>query len=94
MRALAPGTVFALLDVPRAVLEQRLTQRQGHYMPASQLDSQLATLEAPAVGGARHRARRRAEHPENEPGVTVVDGVQTVEALAAQVAALVTGAVD
>jgi gluconokinase len=27
------------------VLEQRLAQRHGHFMPASLLDSQLATLE-------------------------------------------------
>ena len=34
------------LEVPPAVLRDRLRHRQGHYMPASLLDSQLATLEA------------------------------------------------
>ena len=36
---------FVQLDVPRDVLEQRLAHRHGHFMPASLLDSQLATLE-------------------------------------------------
>ncbi len=53
-RALQPrdapaGTVrFVLLDVPEAVLRSRLEHRVGHYMPASLLGSQLATLERPA----------------------------------------------
>jgi gluconokinase len=34
-----------LLDVDAAILRDRLTSRQGHYMPASLLESQLATLE-------------------------------------------------
>ncbi|MBV1838082.1 gluconokinase [Acetobacter estunensis] len=38
---------FLLLNVPRDVLEQRLKGRKGHFMPASLLDSQLATLEPP-----------------------------------------------
>ncbi len=36
---------FAFLDVPVDVLRERLRARRGHYMPASLLDSQLATLE-------------------------------------------------
>ncbi len=36
---------FAHVDTPREVLEQRLRDRKGHYMPGSLLDSQLATLE-------------------------------------------------
>jgi gluconokinase len=40
-----PSVWFAHVDVPRGVLEQRLTARKGHYMPPSLLDSQLATLE-------------------------------------------------
>lgn len=35
------------LDPPRALLEQRLTARTGHYMNPKLLDSQLATLEVP-----------------------------------------------
>jgi gluconokinase len=40
-----PSVRFVYLDVPRDVLEERLGGRQGHYMPASLLDSQLGTLE-------------------------------------------------
>lgn len=42
-----PDVLFALLDGPREVLESRVDHRQGHFMPASLLDSQLATLERP-----------------------------------------------
>ena len=45
LRAAAPGVVFVHVDVPRAVLEERLARRTGHYMPASLLASQLDTLE-------------------------------------------------
>jgi gluconokinase len=38
---------FVFLDVPAAVLRQRLRQRQGHFMTDALLDSQLATLEPP-----------------------------------------------
>ena len=41
---------WVLLDGDPAVLRARLTDRQGHYMKASMLDSQLATLERPAYG--------------------------------------------
>jgi gluconokinase len=51
-----PGTLFVLLDVDRPELERRLHARKGHYMPASLLESQLATLEP--LGA-------------DEPGVTV-----------------------
>ncbi len=78
LRELAPGSLFALLDVPRDVLEQRLARRTGHYMPASLLDSQLATLE-PAAEGER---------------VVRLDGVQSIAALATQVAALMAEAPD
>ena len=40
-----PWVWFVHLDVPRAVLEARIQARTGHFMPASQLDSQLRTLE-------------------------------------------------
>jgi gluconokinase len=39
---------FVHLKGDRATLVARLTARPGHYMPASLLDSQLATLEEPA----------------------------------------------
>jgi carbohydrate kinase (thermoresistant glucokinase family) len=43
--AAAPGTVFVHLHGSRVVLDERLGNRKGHFMPASLLDSQLATLE-------------------------------------------------
>jgi gluconokinase len=39
---------FVHLTGPRAVLEQRLKARRGHFMPPTLLDSQLAALEPPA----------------------------------------------
>lgn len=36
---------FVLLSAPRELLVARLKLRTGHFMPASLLDSQLATLE-------------------------------------------------
>jgi gluconokinase len=38
---------FILLEAPLAELARRLESRRGHFMPASLLDSQLATLERP-----------------------------------------------
>jgi len=41
---------WVLLDGDPAVLRERITGRQGHYMKADMLDSQLATLERPTYG--------------------------------------------
>ena len=38
---------FVHLTGDRALIAQRLSQRVGHFMPATLLDSQLATLEVP-----------------------------------------------
>lgn len=38
---------WVYLQVPSEVLQQRLLQRKGHYMPVTLLASQLATLELP-----------------------------------------------
>ena len=43
---------FMLLDTTREELLRRLAHRSGHYMPASLLDSQLATLERPEADEA------------------------------------------
>ena len=43
---------FVFLAADRSLLSVRLAQRAGHYMPASLLDSQLATLEAPSMDEA------------------------------------------
>jgi gluconokinase len=45
IRAAAPSTEFILLSADPSVLEKRLVQRPGHFMPASLLASQLETLE-------------------------------------------------
>ena len=44
----APGVVVAWLDVPRAVLAERLAGRRGHVAGPDLLPSQLATLEPPS----------------------------------------------
>jgi carbohydrate kinase (thermoresistant glucokinase family) len=41
---------WVFLDGSRALLEKRLEGRHDHYMKASMLDSQLATLEKPTYG--------------------------------------------
>lgn len=45
LRQAAPGAFFALLNGSRDVLAARVAARHHEYMPASLLDSQLATLE-------------------------------------------------
>jgi gluconokinase len=48
MLSAAAGQVhFVFLDVPREVVVERVRQRIGHFMPASQVADQFATLEAP-----------------------------------------------
>lgn len=47
LRAVVPDLRIAYLNAPRDVVLARLAQRQGHFMPASLLDSQFATLEIP-----------------------------------------------
>lgn len=50
LRQIAGPLRFLHLDAPREVIATRLAERQGHFMPASLLDSQLATLEPLAPG--------------------------------------------
>ncbi|GHE01953.1 gluconokinase [Streptomyces alanosinicus] len=45
LRAAAPGIVFVHLTGDRKLIEDRMTQRRGHFMPTALLDSQLATLQ-------------------------------------------------
>jgi gluconokinase len=53
LAAASPGAIrFVFLDAPVEVVRARLAARRGHYMPASLLDSQLATLERPEPGEA------------------------------------------
>jgi len=52
LRANAHRLRFVYLHGSAALLEQRLQQRSGHYMPASLLQSQLDTLEPPGADEA------------------------------------------
>ncbi|WP_329132716.1 gluconokinase [Streptomyces sp. NBC_00670] len=45
LRAAAPGVVFVHLSGDRALIEDRMSHRQGHFMPTALLDSQFATLQ-------------------------------------------------
>ncbi|SEQ83317.1 gluconate kinase, SKI family [Streptomyces sp. yr375] len=45
LRAAAPGIVFVHLAGDRALIEDRMRQRRGHFMPTALLDSQFATLQ-------------------------------------------------
>jgi gluconokinase len=45
LRAVAPGTVFVHLTGDRALIANRMSRRQGHFMPAALLDSQFAALQ-------------------------------------------------
>jgi gluconokinase len=67
LRAAAPNLLFVHLAVPREVLLARM-RRRTHFMPASLLESQLATLELLAA---------------DEPGFTL-DAAAGVDAVAAQ----------
>jgi gluconokinase len=57
---------FVFLDGSKALLTQRMGNREGHFMPTSLLESQLATL----------------ERPDSEAGVVVVDIDNTPETIA------------
>ena len=48
LRAAARDLRFVFLRGERTLIAQRLAGRTGHYMPASLLESQLATLEEPS----------------------------------------------
>ena len=66
----APATVFVHLTGSRELLASRMGKRSDHFMPATLLDSQLATLEPLAA---------------DEPGVTV-DIVDDPDEIVAEVA--------
>ncbi len=68
LRAAAGPTLrFVFLRGERATLAARLTARKHHFMPASLLDSQLATL----------------EEPTSEAGVCTIDVEATPDAIVA-----------
>ncbi|MDT0437520.1 MULTISPECIES: gluconokinase [Streptomyces] len=45
LRAAAPDVVFVHLSGDRALIEERMAHRRGHFMPTALLDSQFATLQ-------------------------------------------------
>jgi len=50
IRESAPEALFVLLTVDESTLTDRVANRQGHFMPASLVHSQLDTLEPLAPG--------------------------------------------
>jgi len=67
LRTAAGGNLFFVyLEGSKALLTKRMAERKGHFMPASLLESQLATLEVPT----------------GEQGVVTVDIDDTVEGIA------------
>ncbi|MFI0240796.1 gluconokinase [Streptomyces sp. NPDC016845] len=52
LRAAAPGVVFVHLTGSRELIEDRMSHRQGHFMPTALLDSQFATLQPLAADEA------------------------------------------
>jgi len=47
LRSAAPEVQFVYLKGSRVLITERVSERRGHFMPVSLLDSQLATLEEP-----------------------------------------------
>ncbi len=67
LREAAGGNLFFVyLEGSKELLMDRMGHRTGHFMPASLLESQLATLEVPT----------------GEPGVVTVDIDGTIDAIA------------
>lgn len=52
LRQADPALRFVHLQGPRALIEQRMRSRSGHYMPPTLLDSQLRDLEPLQAGEA------------------------------------------
>lgn len=75
LRAGHPSVRFAYVAVDASTLRVRLAARKGHYMPASLLDSQLATLQPLAA---------------DEPGWTIAGEQPAEHAVTRLVAALAT----
>jgi len=50
LRGFAPGLLFVHLAIDKATARDRVASRQGHFMPASLVDSQFADLEPPGAG--------------------------------------------
>jgi gluconokinase len=68
-----PQVVFVWLDGSRRTLAERIGSRRGHFMPASMLDSQLATLEPP--GADEPVVRVSVEAPLDQVVAAAVSGL-------------------
>lgn len=69
--------LFLYLDIAPSTARQRVTGRHGHFMPASLIDDQFATLESPA---------------RDEPDVLRLDGEARASVLVARALSAVIGA--
>ncbi|AZO13178.1 gluconokinase [Mesorhizobium sp. M3A.F.Ca.ET.174.01.1.1] len=49
LRRFSPDIVFVYLKIDRETAWRRVAGRKGHFMPASLVDSQFATLEEPGL---------------------------------------------
>jgi gluconokinase len=67
-KAITAPVSFVLMDADRDELMRRMTERTGHYMPPSLLDSQINTL----------------ERPDPDEGILTLDARQPVASLCAQ----------
>nr|WP_314583112.1 gluconokinase [uncultured Pseudomonas sp.] len=70
LRAAVPGLGFVFLELTKELATERCSHRPGHFMPASLVDSQFATLEAPY----------------GEDRTLVVDATKSIEAIGAEAA--------
>lgn len=73
LRTLTDAPVFLFLDAPASVVAARIEARAGHFMPASLVESQMATL----------------ERPQDEPDVHTLDATQPLPEVIAQAQACV-----
>ena len=74
-RAPPPRTFFVHLVGARAVLEERLMLREGHFMKADMLASQVETLENPAWTGEEGVVEIRIEGSIKEQVGAAVEGL-------------------
>lgn len=71
LRDAVPGLGFVFLELTKEMATDRCAHRPGHFMPASLVDSQFATLEP----------------PHGEDRTLVVDATQPIDAIGKQAAA-------
>jgi gluconokinase len=70
LRAAVPGLGFVFLELTKELATERCSHRPGHFMPASLVDSQFATLEPPY----------------GEDRTLVVDATQSIETIGTEAA--------